>query len=223
MIRGADRVARRRRTTDAWGMGRATRGPGSRTLVGSALIGFCVAGCSLLGDLTFDRATSGWSPKPTAVDPAFAEFARDACLTEPGFEPDRELQDQRGPDAAAFLWLDGEDDAGCFIHRDEDGILRASWLNMTDRDTRPDSLTIMVDRAGRGPFIASGSTGPGVSGVELVLPDGNVVAATVDGGTYLAWWPPVDDWVILRSLGPDGSVIEQIGPVDEPSEIVSPG
>jgi hypothetical protein len=186
-----------------------------------------VVGLSLLallvGDLTFDRATSGWSPVPTAADPAFAALARDVCLPEwPGFVPDTELHDQRGPDAAAFLWLDGEDDAGCFVHRDEDGVLRSGWGSAVDRDVRPDSLTIMVDRMGQGPYIASGATGPDASAVELVLPDGTVVAATVGGGTFLAWWLPVDDWMIVRSLGPDGAVVEQIGPEDEPSEIMPP-
>lgn len=197
----------------------------SRALLsaGIALAGLTVSGCSLLMEVDISRATSGWSPEPTAPAPELAAFARDVCLDDPAFVPDTEIQDQRGPDAAAFLWLRAEDEAGCFVHRDQDGVLHATGITETDWGRRYESLADTADRSHRGPTIASGPTGPGATGVELVLPDGMVITATVASGMFLAWWPRVEDWMILRSLGPDGAVIDQIGPWEGPDEIVAPG
>ncbi|MFG1996329.1 hypothetical protein ACGFJ7_40765 [Actinoplanes sp. NPDC048988] len=44
--------------------------------------------------------------------------------------------------------------------------------------------------SGRGRYaLASGQVGSGVTGVDVVLPDGRSVQATVGNGWWAAWWP----------------------------------
>ncbi|MFN8622186.1 MAG: hypothetical protein U0869_15755 [Chloroflexota bacterium] len=171
------------------------------------------AGCALL-PVDLGSAAAGWKEAPTQPDPEMADAAQRFCLDAHGFAPAAaiEIQDQRGPDGAAFLWRDGKHEAECFVYRTADGVLQATGWGEWSWGGRP--LDFLADTSSPipgGPSWASGPTGPGAVTVDIALPDGTTVSASVADGYYIAWWPGSADWVSIVARDADGNQTGEVG------------
>lgn len=150
---------------------------------------------------------ASWTADPTGADPAFLDTAREQCL---GFEPSADgglvLQDQRGPDGAAFLFR-GTGEATCLVLRAPGGALEATaatWSSAPGLPTGPIDVRVFTQGA---VSAATGWVDPRAGTVELETADGVALRATIGGGRFVAWWPGPDEPAVIRAMRPDGSVL----------------
>jgi hypothetical protein len=176
----------------------------------SLLLG--TAACDLL-PVDLRQPSDGWTVTPTADDQTLAAAARQFCIDAHQFVPAPaiEIQDQRGPDGAAFLWRDGDREASCFVYRTSDGELQATGWNEWHWGPNPmDFLSDTSSPIAGGPQWASGPTGPGVSSVDIELTDGTLVSASVADGYFLAWWPRPTELASLVSKDANGVRLDEV-------------
>ena len=122
--------------------------------IGSAatlvLVAAVTSGCALLvaregddsyaGRLILGRLAviEGWTAEPTTPDPVLLADAIAPCLVADGIAPGLVdapvLQDQRGPDTAAFVWVRGIEEADCLASRDAAGIVTATGRSYSRSD-----------------------------------------------------------------------------------------
>ncbi len=198
-----------------------------------ALVMAWTSGCSMLGtgtgrvdtftlkgepgalDDTLGRRPAGWTAEPTTPDPAFLAAAKAGC--NDSFSADQRdliatgalLQDQRGPDGAAFLWT-GDSTAYCFIGRAPDGNLQSpfgAWREVA----LGGSLALEGIEPGP-PAMVTGAVDPAAAAVEIETTSGLKLRATIGDGRFVAWWPGVDPWVAVWSLAADGTPIQGMEP-----------
>jgi hypothetical protein len=151
--------------------------------------GVLAAALSLSGGA--GSAFAGWSPQPTAPSPAQLASAEAYCaanVPDPGLP--LQLTDTRGP-FTFVVYSDGTSNDFCTVGpslRNASGWSTSPpvtvpagqlflWAKHTATDSGP-PFTSLIARAG-----------DGVSAVNLTLDDGSEVAATVDNGWAVAWWP----------------------------------
>lgn len=163
------------------------------------------------------RTPAGWTAEPTAPDAALLAAAKAGCNDSFSGDADQQellrsgalLQDQRGPDGAAFLWT-GESTAYCFIGRTHAGDLRSPFGSWREHPFGG-PLAIEGDEPGP-PAMVTGAVDPAAAAVEIETASGLLLRATVGGGRFVAWWPGADRLVAVRSLDADGNVLTTIRP-----------
>src|SRR5689334_22368559 len=103
-------------------------------VLGLLAAGLLVGGCALVGTSSprswwrselsalpvplAASVISGWSEVPTTADQGLADAAEPMCVSEAGanhLRDDLVIRDQRGPDAAAYLWADGREAMYCLV------------------------------------------------------------------------------------------------------------
>jgi len=158
------------------------------------------------------RAADGWTPTPSADDADLAAAAHRFCIDAHDFvaNPAIQIQDQRGPDGAAFLWRDGNRESSCFVYRTHGGAIQATGWNESTWGSTGDFLIDLSTRIPGGPQWASGPTGIGAATVDIELPDGTLVSASVVDGYFLAWWPGSAEWVSVVSRDVNGVPLEAL-------------
>ncbi len=177
---------------------------------------YTLGGASGASDATLGRRPTGWTADPTSPDPEFLAAVRAACEDnfsgedlQPLLRADAMLQDQRGPDGAAFLWT-GDSTAYCFLGRTSVGDLQSpfgAW-----RETvLAGPLALEGNEAGP-PSMVTGAVDPAAAAVEIATASGLVLRATIGGGRFVAWWPGEDPVVTIRSLAADGTTLATIRP-----------
>jgi hypothetical protein len=167
-------------------------------------------------DAALGRLPTGWTAEPTSPDPEFLAALGPAC--EDNFSGEglpellgtgATLQDQRGPDGAAFLWT-GDTTAYCFIGRTDEGNLQSpfgAWREVV----LAGSLKVEGNEPGP-PSMVTGAVDPAAAAVEIETASGLLLRASTGDGRFVAWWPGKDPYTAIRSLAADGTVLEQIVP-----------
>jgi hypothetical protein len=156
------------------------------------------AGASSAADgITLDD--TGWTAKPITPDPALLAEAERLCLDDmrlPGMRGKLVIQDQRGPDAAAFLWFDGSREAFCLVARDN-GRTAAfdTWITAAG----PGGTSFAVTDMGCGAAtVMVGTVAPGTVRLVIETAAGRHVDASLADGRFVAWWPGRDEVVSTR-------------------------
>ncbi len=155
-----------------------------------------------------DATAASWTTAPTDPDPAFRTAAVDQCL---GHGPDPAtasvLQDQRGTDGAAFLFL-GQGEADCLVIRDGSAQFHAVVASWTSQPVGPvTSLDLRTFAEGR-LSAAVGWVDPRTATVELMTATGRRFSTAARDGRFVTWWPGPDEVVGVRAIDADGALIE---------------
>jgi hypothetical protein len=151
---------------------------------------------------------SGWSEVPTTADQGLADAAEPMCVSEAGanhLRDDLVIRDQRGPDAAAYLWADGREAMYCLVTRDVDGNVDMHLLGGSE--SRTGQLTTTDVTCGS-PTLVAGTVPAGTEQLVIETRGGLEVTASVADGRFLAWWPGRDDPVALRT---DTTIADLVG------------
>jgi hypothetical protein len=147
-----------------------------------------------------NTAYASWTPLPEDLSGPDTIAAADTCAryVEGGRAAGEVvLAERRGISTLLIMWL-------------REGPLIGCW---SLGDGQPAGATLLADRPGTEPPLppagrinldggmgaagdgderysqASGRVGPGVTGVDIVLPNGETVRATTRKGWWAAWWP----------------------------------
>jgi len=200
-----------------------------------ALVVGTTGGCGLLGpgsgrvdtytldagtgasDAALGRSPTGWTSEPTTPDPAFLADSGTQCednLTsgdgaQEMLRTAARLQDQRGPDGAAFLWT-GDSTAYCFLGRTSEGNLQSPFGAWREK-VLSGPLAIEGNEPGP-PAMVTGAVDPAAAAVEIETASGQLLRATTGGGRFVAWWPGTDRLVAVRSLDADDNVLATVRP-----------
>jgi hypothetical protein len=214
-------------------------GPRVAVVVGVLAAGLLAGGCAVVsppglelvggihGTYTIGgppMSVESWTAEPTEPDPAFLETAIAECVPF-ARRPDatQAIQDQRGPDGAAFLFR-GDQEAECLVVRGLDGVptvVGATWSSAPVGPTRPPLVNTFVQGD---VSAATGWVGEGTALVELETAGGVTLRATVDAERFVAWWPGPEPirWVRwYRADGTPGTVFEL--PAEERTLVGSTG
>ena len=155
----------------------------------AAAAGTTVAVLSLAGGAS--SAFAGWTARPTAPTPAQLAAAAAYCarnVPDPGL-PLR-LADTRGP-FTILIYSNGTTNDFCTAGPSFQN--SSGWRTSPPVTAPVGRLFLWTDHTSiengqpYGTMIAR--VGDGVSGANLTLDDGSVVAATVENGWAVAWWP----------------------------------
>ncbi|MFN8623898.1 MAG: hypothetical protein U0869_24415 [Chloroflexota bacterium] len=183
-----------------------------------ALVAVLTGGCALLADdgTTPSASTSPgptassdppspmprpwlttWSDHPTEPLMEFWDAAAVRCVTAQN-NGDIPIQDQRGPDGAAFVWVKEGMVTECLLLRQggaievfgptfsgssPSGVGDSSGVSITE-DEEPPLYRVTLEAV---------RVGPGASRIALGAADGVHAVATVQDGWAVAWWPaPLD-------------------------------
>lgn len=198
-----------------------------RLVLGMAVVGLALStgGCALLGDTEFRSASEsagypiidrpGWTAEPTPADPAFVVVGKGQCLDyvdeDRVFQDVEPIVDQRARAGAAFLWTVGERQALCFVGASE-GSPEFEASQAARPIDPPAGALAVTDYNLNSPSMVSGWVPDGTASVEVETRSGKVLSATVEDGSFLAWWPGPDAPEVVRAIAEDGSVIETIRP-----------
>jgi hypothetical protein len=160
------------------------------------------SGCSFIGlPARLGPDTTGWSSEPTPASPILRVEAERLCweATGDGLEPITVIQDQRGPDVAAFLFVGANDSVTCVVFRGPDRLFRAQGLTYVG-SLLPSGVEVAVSGIDCGPPTTLEGTVPeGTETLTVVTQVGLRVTASVADGRFLAWWPGRDNPVALIS------------------------
>lgn len=175
-----------------------------RMVIGLAAATVLAAGAALAGPALTpdgDVAYASWTPVPENLpDAESLATARDCAASWAGGDlPAGEvvLAERRGDTVLLIMWLRGGPLISCSSlgSGEPAGASRLS----DDGDQEPPlppagrvSLAGGMGATGDGDTWyseASGRVGPGVTGVDITLPDGATVRASVRQGWWAAWWP----------------------------------
>ncbi|GAA1595604.1 hypothetical protein [Actinoplanes couchii] len=163
----------------------------------AAITGVLIVPGLLPGDV--DAAYASWTPVPEQLTGAEALPEAQRCAAgwtegwaNPPTAADVMLAERRG---IATTLLVTKDDGGlvvCDILDPADGVAGASALD--PEAVVPEAGRVSVESQGASGDKAwysqiVGRVGPGVTDVDVVLPDDSVIRATTRSGWWLAWWP----------------------------------
>jgi hypothetical protein len=191
------------RTAAAAAPARVPRPRARRLVVGLAAavtlgVGAIVAVPAIMPDSTTDTAYASWTPVPADVPAAQLSSLATGCAEAWGGSAGEPVLSERrgtslflimrlrgGPLISCFSWAGSQPSGGDRLsgeHDAEPPLPPAGRVSMTGG---PETSSTAVRRYSSG----FGRVGPGVTGVDVVLPDGRPVQATVSKGWWAAWWP----------------------------------
>jgi len=136
---------------------------------------------------------------PGEPDQAVVNAAARVCLDLAGDASRRRdllIVDQRGPDAVALLWVDGDETTYCLAARAADATVQVHALGGST--SRTGQLT-PTDVACESPTVVAGTVPAGTGSLIVETRGGLAVSASVADGRFLAWWPGREDPVALRT------------------------
>ena len=133
----------------------AGRGPVAE-VVSERAVSLGIAGVDLERSTRWDRGCGGWwclpcsrqsSARRAAPDPDLLAVAVESCLLAfdlaPQLSDSLVIQDQRGPDAAAFLWVRDDESASCYVAREADGSSSSMGSSMGLTFPAPSTLQVL--------------------------------------------------------------------------------
>lgn len=195
----------------------ASRFTGRRALIAAAVIATTAAGSLLLtSGPAASRAYATWSPTPTPVTGAAADAAANQCRTflHVGGDLPLIVTERRG--IYSYTVLAGVDTIqSCLLSPAKGGQLVGSGGGGGGYDhplTRPKGSGVVVwsgaidgaaDRDSH--FSAIGRSGPEVTGIDVQMPDGTDVKATITDGWWAFWAPGTDQPRQITVHRADGS------------------
>jgi hypothetical protein len=147
-----------------------------------------------------DTAYASWTPVPEDLSGPDTIAAADACARSwdhGGTAGEVVLAERRGISSLLIMWLREGPLIGCWslTAGETAGIAQLATGPGTEPPLPPAgriNLDGGMGAAGNGDerySQASGRLGPGVTGVDIVLPNGDTVRATTRKGWWAAWWP----------------------------------
>jgi hypothetical protein len=166
-----------------------------------------------------------WQAQPFAVDPAIIAAAERLCRDPttqlvPAGTP-LVLGDARGGNRLLLLFAGPGASAECLVTRDRTGGLMPDGGGSSIGDIQP--ALGPNEMAFRGASTQSSSGGPnepnppisyttgrvgaGIQAVEILLPSGVSMRASLDRGFYAAWWPGEGDSIRARGYDAAGRLI----------------
>jgi len=142
-----------------------------------------------------------WQPVPFDLDPTTLAAAVAACrnLVGPGqVLPPLAVVDARGGDTVIVAYGLGGNTADCTVVRDDSG--RFSSMSgsagssmgeppIGQREVRSRGMSGTSAGGGIQATYVVGVAGPAIAAVELVIPGGPRVRASLANGWFAAWWP----------------------------------
>ncbi|MBM2622897.1 hypothetical protein JIG36_46095 [Actinoplanes sp. LDG1-06] len=157
-----------------------------------------IGAVTLTGDEP-DRAYASWTATPNAVSAADALPQARQCAegwTDGGPPPtaaDILLAERRGDATLVLVRKDGTGLTSCFVLDPEQGAAGADLLDTTAPAPAPGRVrneSSGATEGGEGWYSSMiGRAGAGVEKVEIELPDGTEVRASLRDGWWAAWWP----------------------------------
>jgi len=176
--------------------------------VGTMLVGGCMGAFAP----TQDPLTT-WSQVPLPANPALARAATapgfNACASGQAEAPRIVLQDQRTISTAAFLTAGTGFTGSCLVTLTggaSSGSARSDPLDPMDR-------AIVVDERSTGGIgggtatLLGGRSRLDVTRVQIALPNGTRLEASVGNGHWLAWWPGSDEAGSVTAFDGAGNVV----------------
>jgi hypothetical protein len=166
-----------------------------------------------------------WQAQPFAVDPAIIAAAELLCrdpttLVVPAGTP-LVLVDARGGNRLLLLFAGPGKSGECMVTRDRTGRLMpdggGSSIGDIERALGPNEMvfhgaaTQSASAGANEPNLpmsyATGRVGAGIQAVEIVLPSGDSMRASLDRGLFAAWWPGEGDSIRARGYDAAGRLI----------------
>ncbi|MEV4345008.1 hypothetical protein AB0J83_11075 [Actinoplanes sp. NPDC049596] len=170
---------------------------GAAALAAAAAVAF--AAVQLMPTGHGNRAYASWTPTPRAA--AGAEVLPQALQCAAGWTDwktpptaaDVVLAEKRGDTSLLLISKDGTDLTSCLILDPAQGPAGAELLDRSAPPPAADQVSTQTMSATEGTHgwysAVVGRAGADVTRVEIKLPDGTVVRATVKNGWWAAWWP----------------------------------
>jgi hypothetical protein len=153
------------------------------------------------------NAFAGWSPTPTPPSPSQLSAAMVDCgARSPIAGLPLKLADTRGPFTFS-VYANDTSSATCISGPSftaVSGSMSSAPANAPAGQVLL-STSHLTNRDGQAYSFADGHTGPGVTGVTLILDDGTNVQATVANGWFVAWWPSAHEVKAADNATPAGT------------------
>lgn len=188
----------------------------SSLLAGLAMAAGLAAGCGAFRQVGPTEDLHDWSAVPLAADQRLTTAALTSSVCRAGDDtgppPNILLQDRRTAMSAAFLVSGVNWSGSCLI------TVAGGSSGGGSRDASPASLTgpLAVDERSNGGVgsgnatLLGGRAANAVVTVQVVLPSGQVVTASVGRGHWLAWWPGDAEAVRVVALDSTGAVLKTL-------------
>ena len=166
-----------------------------------------------------------WQAQPFAVDPAMIAAAERMCRDPTGMlvpvGTPLGLVDARGGNRLLLVFAGPGKSAECLVTRDRAGGLMVEGGGSSIGDMQPalgpnemvlqGASTQSGTDGPNGPIppisYATGRVGPGIQVVEIVLPAGVSMRASLDRGFFAAWWPGEGDSISARGYDAGGRLV----------------
>jgi hypothetical protein len=187
----------------------------SVTLGALALAASLAAGCQVFGQAGPIEDLHDWSAVPLAADQRLATEALKSSVCRVGDDNARPtilLQDRRTAMSAAFLVAGANWSGSCLITVANGG----SGGGGRGAALAPLAGRLVVDERSSGGLgsgsatLLGGRAADDVATIQVVLPSGQVVSASVGGGHWLAWWPGDVEASRVVALDSTGAVLQTL-------------
>ena len=166
-----------------------------------------------------------WQAQPFPVDPAIIAAAEQLCrdptaLVVPAGTP-LVLVDARGGGRLLMLFAGPGVSGECMVLRDRAGRLNpdggGSSIGEIEPALGPNEMVFhgaSTQSGSAGPndpnlpiSYATGRVGPAIQGVEIVLPGGISMRASLARGSFAAWWPGEGNSIVARGYDAGGRLV----------------
>lgn len=166
-----------------------------------------------------------WQPQPFAIDPAIIAAAERLCrdptiVVVPAGTP-FVLVDARGGNRLLLLFSGPGKSGECLVTRDRTGRLTPDGGGSSIGEVQPalgpnemvlsgvgtQSTTGGPNEPNLSISYTTGRVGAGIQAVEIVLPSGVSMRASLDRGLFAAWWPGEGTSIVARGYDAAGRLI----------------
>jgi hypothetical protein len=166
-----------------------------------------------------------WQAQPFPVDPAIVAAAEQMCRDPAGMlvpvGTPLGLVDARGGNRLLLVFAGPGKSAECVVGRDRAGRLLSEGGGSSIGDIEPalgpNEMVLhgASTQSGTGgpnePVLpmsyVTGSVGPGIQAVEIALPSGVSMRASLNRGLFAAWWPGEGNSVVARGYDAAGQLV----------------
>jgi hypothetical protein len=174
-----------------------------------------VSGCGAFRQAGPADDLRGWSAAPLPIDARLATEALKSSVCRAGEDAgpvNIVLQDRRTAQSAAFLVAGQGWSGSCLItvaNGNGSGGSRSAPLPALDGALAVDERSSGGVGSGTATLVG-GRAADAVVAVQVVLPSGQVVTASVSGGHWLAWWPGDVQAVQIVALDANGGILQTL-------------